>query len=88
MKACLLIGESSKSNWGRSTGNIERNTEVVNKGGVDAEEENIKGKEREGMGAQEKEELEEMGAIYLLSNLDSPSALAWALLQPLSPIIR
>jgi len=88
VKACLLIGESSKSNWGRTTGNIERNMEVVNKGGLNAEEEDIRGKEREEMGAQEKEEIEEMGAIYLLSNLDSPSALAWALLQPLSPIIR
>ena len=55
---------------------------------MDAKEEDIIGKERGEMGAQEKEEIEEMGAIYLLSNLDSPSALAWALLQPLSPIIR
>ena len=47
-----------------------------NMGGEDAEED-MGGKERE-----------EMGAIYLLSNLDSPSALAWALLQPLSPLLR
>ena len=45
--------------------------------GVEDAEEDMGGKERE-----------EMGAIYLLSNLDSPSALAWALLQPLSPLLR
>ena len=33
-------------------------------------------------------EMEEMGAIYLLSNLDSPSALAWALAQPFSNLLR
>ena len=33
-------------------------------------------------------EMEEMGAIYLLSNLDSPSALAWALVQPFSNLLR
>ena len=33
-------------------------------------------------------EMEEMGAIYLLSNLDSPSALAWALVQPFSSLLR
>ena len=33
-------------------------------------------------------EMEELGAIYLLSNLDSPSALAWALVQPLSDLLR
>ena len=75
MKACLLIGESSKANRGRITAD-ERNVEVINNGGVDAEED-MGGKERE-----------EMGAVYLLSNMDSPSALAWALLQPLSPLLR
>ena len=45
----------------------------------------IKGKER---GEMDLKEREEMGAIYLLSNLDSPSALAWTLLQPLSPLLR
>ena len=75
MKACLLIGESSKANRGRITAD-ERNVEVINNGGVDAEED-MGGKERE-----------EMGAVYLLGNMDSPSALAWALLQPLSPLLR
>ena len=32
--------------------------------------------------------MEEMGAIYLLSNLDSPSALTWALTQPFSNLLR
>ena len=76
VKVCLLIGESSKANRGGITADVERNMGVVNNGGVDAEED-MGGKERE-----------EMGAIYLLSNLDSPSALAWALLQPLSPLLR
>ena len=108
MKACLLIGESSKSNLGRIPADcggevsakemedIIRNMGVVNieKGEIDAtEKRNMEGKEMSTMGVQEKEgmgekEREEMGAIYLLSNLDSPSALAWALLQPLSPLLR
>ena len=33
-------------------------------------------------------EMEELGAIYLLSNLDSPSALAWAIVQPFSDLLR
>ena len=78
MKACLLIGESWKANLGRTTrGDVESNLEEVNKRVLDAEEGAIGGNE-----------IEEMGAIYLLSNLDSPSALSWALLQPLSPILR
>ena len=77
VKVCLLIGESSKANRGGITADVERNTGVVNNGGVEDAEDDMGGKERE-----------EMGAIYLLSNLDSPSALAWALLQPLSPLLR
>merc|ERR1719234_13255 len=46
------------------------------------------GNEMSTMGGMGEKEREEMGAIYLLSNLDSPSALAWALLQPLSPLLR
>ena len=48
----------------------------------------IKGKETKERGEMDLKEREEMGAIYLLSNLDSPSALAWTLLQPLSPLLR
>ena len=111
MKACLLIGESSKENLGgfsaecggeassKEMEDIIRNMGVVNieKGKINAKEvkekENMVTKERNVMEVQEKEglggiEREEMGAIYLLSNLDSPSALAWALLQPLSPLLR
>ena len=48
----------------------------------------IKGKETKERGELDLKEREEMGAIYLLSNLDSPSALAWALVQSFSPLLR
>ena len=48
----------------------------------------IKGKETKERVEMDLKDREEMGAIYLLSNLDSPSALAWTLLQPLSPLLR
>ena len=79
VKACLLIGESSKANLGGIP--AECGGEASAEEGEDIKRN--KGKKK--MGAEEREE---MGAIYLLSNLDSPSALAWALLRPFSPLLR
>ena len=81
MKACLLIGAGSKENLGgipAESGGAKEGEDIIrNMGVVKREKEDVGEKERE-----------EMGAIYLLSNLDSPSALAWALLQPFSPLLR
>ena len=32
--------------------------------------------------------MEEMGCVYVLSTMDSPSSLSWALTQPRTPLLR
>jgi len=82
VKSCLLIGENSRTNLKEFCSKV-----------VMTKEEDDAGNNQDMKTVQTahevlEKEMEEMGAIYLLSNLDSPSALAWALVQPFSNLLR
>ena len=82
VKSCLLIGENSRTNLKESRSKV-----------VLIKEEDDAGNNEDMKTVQTthevwEKEMEELGAIYLLSNLDSPSALAWALVQPFSNLLR
>ena len=82
VKSCLLIGE----NLGKNPKEF-RSKVVLRKEEDDAGNNQDMKTVETAHGVWEKQ-MEEMGAIYLLSNLDSPSALAWALVQPFSDLLR
>ena len=82
VKSCLLIGENSRTNLKESRSKVV----LINEEDDAGNNEDMKTVQT----AHEvwEKEMEEMGAIYLLSNLDSPSALTWALAQPFSNLLR